>query len=179
MASLTEALAIHISRNFDHGFEAGKGEFLESEVNWFDFVDADFWFTGDIDDDNTVYWLHDWRIRVKTSDDTRAPDQVGIAPAATTDYKAGDTVRFSVIYDELIKEATDVQIDVNNEQIQQYMPVENVQFIGGVGTNILVFEGTATRDFSNTTWPGSGTNKELLEVTPVNGGHVKDVIGNG
>ena len=117
--------------------------------------------------------------------DTRAPEQVGIAPMATSDYKKGDTVRFAVIYDELINSATgtsgsgDPTIDVSLDKIKTYLHVENVTYKGGVGTNVLVFEGKATEDFSNTTNSDGtgGNNAQLISVKPVQG-NVKDIKGN-
>ncbi len=71
------------------------------------------------------------------------------------------------------------------------MPVSNVTYVGGVGTNVLVFEGTATRDFANTTWEKgekdglgntadktSGTNAELVNLRNVVSGNVSDRSGN-
>lgn len=115
--------------------------------------------------------------------DTAGPDQVGIAPAATTDYKAGDKVRFSVIYDEVLADVSSPSVDVN--RFATYMPLKDVKYVDGKGTNVLVFEGTATKNFSNNTWPGddttgkgaSGTNAELMKIHPVSGGTVKDMMG--
>ena len=107
--------------------------------------------------------------------DNGAPDQVGIAPAATTDYKKGDTVKFSVIYDELINEYSGVTVDTS--KLTSYMPVTDVTCTGGKGTNILTFEGKAAKDFSNMTWGGSGTNAELMKIKPVSG-TVKDITGH-
>ncbi|MCR5775073.1 MAG: hypothetical protein K6G42_08310, partial [Lachnospiraceae bacterium] len=107
--------------------------------------------------------------------DNGAPDQVGIAPAATTDYKKGDTVKFSVIYDELINSYSNVSVDTS--KLTTYMPVTNVKCTGGAGTNILTFEGTAAADFSNTTGNGTGTNEQLMKIKPVSG-TVKDIKGN-
>ena len=69
---------------------------------------------------------------------------------------------------------------INPSAIEAYMPLEGITFKGGAGTNVLVFEGTAAKNFKNTTWGGdgvvaSGTNKELMKIKPINGGTVKDM----
>ena len=109
--------------------------------------------------------------------DVAGPDQVGIAPAATTNYKKGDKVKFSVVFDELISDYSNVTVDTS--KFSKYMPINNVTCTGGKGTNILTFEGTATKDFENGTFSnGSGTNDELMDIKPVNGGTIKDIKGN-
>ena len=64
------------------------------------------------------------------------------------------------------------------------MPLEEgagkIVYKGGAGTNVLVFEGTAAKNFKNTTWGGgnveaSGTNKKIMGIQPINGGNVKDM----
>ena len=97
--------------------------------------------------------------------------------AATTNYKKGDKVKFSVVFDELISDYSNVTVDTS--KFSTYMPINNVTCTGGKGTNILTFEGTATKDFENGTFSnGSGTNNELMDIKPVNGGTIKDIKGN-
>lgn len=138
-------------------------------------------YRGDIDEDNITYvrytW-YNWKFRI-TAIDNKAPEQIGIAPAATTDYKKGDKVRFTVIYNELIDSASDANVDTT--QFADYMPLDanSIKCVAGEGTNMLVFEGTASKDFSNTTWSGSGTNEELIKIKPVTDSSViKDLKGN-
>lgn len=134
-----------------------------------------------------VDWVFDYYNFGISFNDTKGPDQVGIAPAATADYKAGDKVRFSVIYDEVLATVSNPTVDTT--KFEKYMPLTDVKYVDGKGTNVLVFEGTATKNFSNTTWPGgtdeagkdygaSGTNAELMKIKPVNGGIVKDMKNN-
>lgn len=109
--------------------------------------------------------------------DSIGPDQIGIAPAATTNYKKGDKVKFSVVFDELISNYSNVTVDTS--KFSTYMPINNVTCTGGKGTNVLTFEGTATKDFENGTFSnGSGTNNELMDIKPINGGTIKDIRGN-
>ncbi len=127
-------------------------------------------YRGDLSEDNITYVKYNWYYWNFSVDveDKRAPQQVGIAPAATTDYKMGDTVKFSVVYDEMINSVSD-DIGADAAALQEYMPVTDVQYVDGVGTNVLTFTATASKDFSNTTWPGSGTNEELMKIKPVTG----------
>lgn len=68
-------------------------------------------------------------------------------------------------------------ITVNTDSFKAYMPLTNVTCTGGAGTNVLTFEGTATKDFSNTTWESTGTNNELMKIKPVGNYEVYDPNG--
>jgi len=150
-----------------------------SGIPWSDFATGQAYYYGETEDDGaggTDYWTKKHEFTLSVSDTARA-SQVGIAPAATTDYQKGDKVTFSVIYAELISSASNVTVDASKFEAQ--MPLTNVTWTGkGVGTNVLVFEGIASENFANTTWESTGTNDILMDVKPVNGGTVKDVKGN-
>ena len=53
------------------------------------------------------------------------------------------------------------------------MPLGNVTYEGGVGTNTLTFKATLTEDFEVT----PDVNNDIKNLTPVVG-TVKDILGN-
>ncbi|MBR6223175.1 MAG: InlB B-repeat-containing protein [Lachnospiraceae bacterium] len=150
------------------------------KITWSD-VATNKWLiygdTGDKGAGGTEFWFNNHEFNMTMTDST-GPKQVGIAPAATTDYKKGDVVKFSVIFNELITSKSD-DISVTASALSQYMPIEanSIEYTGGVGTNVLTFTAKASQDFSNTTWSGSGTNEELMKITPVKG-TVTDLNGS-
>ena len=149
-----------------------------SSISWNDLAKGQVYFYGDTGDKGaggTKFWTHDHEFTLSVTD-SEGPGQIGIAPAATTDYHEGDKVTFSVVYDELITKASDVTVDANS--FSDYMPLKDVKWTGkGLGTNVLVFEGIAAKNFSNTTWESTGTNEELMDIRPVKG-TVTDMKGN-
>ena len=100
--------------------------------------------------------------------DSRAPQQVGLANLAFGRYKAGDTISITVIYDEVIKSASGMGLSAISG-----LPVKDVQFAGGEGTNALTFTATLTADFEAT----PDFNNEIKALKPVVG-TVYDVLGN-
>ena len=100
--------------------------------------------------------------------DSRAPGQVGLSSLAFGQYKAGDTIDITVIYDEVIGSASNVGLSKIDA-----LPLGNVEFVDGVGTNALHFRATVTKDFEVT----PDTNNEIKALKPVTG-TVKDVLGN-
>ena len=158
-----------IKVNSDDGVDRKWRKWDSTSVTWKNLMNGNITFSGWTGEDVWEFYNTEFELKIN---DSGGPKQVGIAPAATTSYKKGDKVRFSVIYNELIKSTSN--IGVNTSAFSQYMPINNVTFKGGTGTNVLVFEGTATKDFENTTWGGTGTNNELIGVKPVTG-TVKDM----
>jgi len=57
--------------------------------------------------------------------------------------------------------------------------VSNVSYVGGAGTNALVFTGTVTSDFRFDTSNNSTINNEaIVNYTSAVSGTVKDILGN-
>ena len=83
-------------------------------------------------------------------------------------YKAGDEIMITVVYDEVIGLAEDVSLSSSCG-----MPLGNVTYEGGVGTNTLTFKATLTEDFEVT----PDVNNDIKNLTPVVG-TVKDILGN-
>lgn len=100
--------------------------------------------------------------------DSRAPQQVGLANLAFGRYKAGDTISITVIYDEVIKSASGMGLSSISG-----LPVKDVQFAGGEGTNALTFTATITEDFEVT----PDFNNDIKALKPVTG-TVSDILGN-
>ena len=103
--------------------------------------------------------------------DNRAPQQVGIANLSFGHYKKGDQISITVIYDEVIASAENVGFNVDAVKA---LPVENVIYVDGVGTNALTFTATVTADDFEVT---PDTNNEIKNIKPVTG-TVKDILGN-
>ena len=103
--------------------------------------------------------------------DNRAPQQVGIANLSFGHYKKGDQISITVIYDEVIASVENVGFDVD---VVSALPIENVTYVDGVGTNALTFTATVrTDDFEVT----PDTNNDIKNLKPVTG-TVKDILGN-
>lgn len=100
--------------------------------------------------------------------DNRTPQQKGVSSLALGQYKAGEKITLTVIYDEVIGSADQVSLTSTCG-----IPMDHVTFDGGVGTNALTFTGTLTEDFEVT----PDVNNNLKNMTPVTGA-VKDVLGN-
>lgn len=69
--------------------------------------------------------------------DTREPALLGVAPMATSEFNDGDKVIIALVFDEIIYSADNVSLTTT---------LSNDPFIlkGGIGTNILYFEGTVS-----------------------------------
>lgn len=100
--------------------------------------------------------------------DSRAPQQQGIDNMALGQYKAGDEIMITVVYDEVIGSANNVRLGSSCG-----MPLGNVTYEGGVGTNTLTFKATLTEDFEVT----PDVNNDIKNLKPVIG-TVKDTLGN-
>ena len=99
--------------------------------------------------------------------DSRAPQQRGVNNLALEQYKAGEQITITIVYDEVIGSASGVTLSLNE------IPMTNVTYVAGVGTNVLTFTGTLTQDFEVT----PDVNNAIKNVKPVTG-TVKDVLGN-
>ena len=120
--------------------------------------------SGKKDDD---WYYRNLAVNLKVCDN-RAPRQVGLAPMAFGQYKAGDEIFVTVIYDEVVAEASNLSL----KQIEG-MPLTNVAYDTGIGTNALVFKATVAQDFEVT----PDFNNSIISIKPVTG-TVKDILGN-
>ena len=100
--------------------------------------------------------------------DTKAPSQVGISSLALSQYKAGEQISITIIYDEVIGSVQNVGLNAIAG-----LPIDNIQYTDGVGTNALTFTATITEDFEVT----PDFNNEIKALKPVVG-TVYDVLGN-
>lgn len=99
--------------------------------------------------------------------DTKAPEQVGVSSIALGKYAAGEQIGITVVYNEVIN-------SVSNPGLSSIgIPVTNVQYVAGEGTNALTFTATLTEDFEVT----PDVNNAIKDLKPVTG-TVKDVLGN-
>lgn len=100
--------------------------------------------------------------------DTKAPSQVGISSLALSQYKAGEQISITVIYDEVIGSVQNVGLNAIAG-----LPIDNIQYTDGVGTNALTFTATITEDFEVT----PDFNNDIKALKPVTG-TVSDILGN-
>jgi hypothetical protein len=88
--------------------------------------------------------------------DTQEPTQIGIAPMAACDYKAGETVTISVIFDEIVADAGGAAISGTNL-------TGSWSCCGGAGSNVLTFTGQISQDCTDQTI----LNGIILNGTPI------------
>ena len=86
-----------------------------------------------------------------------------IAPMAEGQYKAGDSITIAVEFNEVIDSATGVSLNKFSQ-----IPVNSWTYVGGVGTNVLVFKGTITEDYEV-------DNVTLVSTKPTVKGTIKDL----
>ena len=99
--------------------------------------------------------------------DTKAPEQIGLSSIALGKYAAGEQIGITVVYNEVINNVSDLGLsDIG-------IPITNVQYVAGEGTNALTFTATLTEDFEVT----PDVNNAIKDLKPVTG-TVKDVLGN-
>lgn len=75
--------------------------------------------------------------------DTSEPSMLGIAPMATGDYKAGETVTIAVIFDEIVANVNGASISGTNLNAMTY--------VGGAGSNVIYFTGTLKNNSTEAT----------------------------
>ena len=100
--------------------------------------------------------------------DTRAPQQVGVANLALTQYKAGDKISITVYYDEVIASSSGVKLGNIDG-----LPISNAHVVIGKGNNAITFTATVDSDFEVT----PDLNNAIKNLKPVTG-TVKDILGN-
>ena len=122
-----------------------------------------------------LVWVYELEGRVSVRD-TAKPVQQGLAPMALTEYKAGDKITFTVIYNEVVNSASGLSFNLPSALSGK---VSNVTYQGGAGTNALVFTGTVTSDFRFDTSNNSTVNNEaIVNYKSAVSGTVKDILGN-
>ena len=115
----------------------------------------------------------DWQYRnlnlyEKVYDNT-APRQLGLAPLALTQYKAGEQITLTVVFDEVINYTSNIGFNIPSS-----LPIKDVKFVGGKYTNALTFTATVTKDFEVT----PTLNSTLVNKTKPVTGRVEDICGN-
>lgn len=95
----------------------------------------DAWGSGSDD-----WWVRNVRFNVRVID-TKEPAQIGLAPMAEGQYRRGDTITLSVVYDEIVANRNNASLG----SISGLSPA-NVTYRGGEGTNMLTFTATVNQD---------------------------------
>jgi len=98
--------------------------------------------------------------------DKTEPAVIGIAPMALGTYKKDDEFFIAVRFNEIVATASNVTMSKISK-----IPVNSWSYVGGAGTNVLVFKGTLTEDFK------VDTNKqtELVSTKPTVNGTIRDL----
>ena len=99
--------------------------------------------------------------------DTAEPTVKRITPMAYGTYKKGDTVTIAVEFNEIIASASNVTMNKIN-----VIPVSSWAYLDGAGTNVLVFKGTLTNDFT----VDPNMNMTLTGTKPAVSGTIKDIV---
>ena len=139
-------------------------------VNGYALIDMDkklnfgFDAAGNGDDD---WFYKNLKVYLKAIDN-QAPREVGMAPMAFGKYKQGEDVYITVIYDEVVSQASSLSL-----YSIKGVPLSNVEYYSGIGTNALVFKAKASQEFEIT----PDVNNRLVSTKPVNG-IVYDYLGN-
>ena len=117
---------------------------------------VDFDASGSLEDD---WYFRNFATYYKVVDN-EAPKQVGVAPMAFGTYHKGDTVFITVNYDEVIN-----FIDVPSVALGDIegLNLEEAVYIGGAGSNALVFMARVSEDFEIT----PDINNALVNTKPV------------
>lgn len=85
---------------------------------------------------------------------------------AYSNYKTGDTITIAVEFNEIIGSVSNVKLGSFSQ-----IPVNSWTYVDGVGTNMLVFKGTLTKDFA----VNPDMNTALAKITPTVSGTIKDM----
>ena len=72
---------------------------------------------------------------------------MGVAPMASTTFTDGDKVVVSLVFDEIVNSA-------DNVSITTMLSGSAFTIVGGLGTNVLYFEGTVTNNGCSTPTTG-------------------------
>ncbi|WP_170841411.1 InlB B-repeat-containing protein [[Clostridium] fimetarium] len=91
---------------------------------------------------NSSWWFDSASLSVCPKD-VKEPSLVAVAPMASTTFTNGDKVVVSLVFDEIVNSADNVSITT---------PLSGSAFtlVGGLGTNVLYFEGTVTNNGCST-----------------------------
>lgn len=111
------------------------------------------------------FWFNSAELWSKVLD-SKKPTQIGIAPMAEGVYKRGDTIRISVVYDEIIADPNQAALGAITG-----LSLTNAVYESGYGTNVLTFTATVNQDSYTV------NNITLMNQKPVTG-LPKDCFGN-
>lgn len=92
--------------------------------------------------------------------DMEAPDYIGMAPMSNSSYMLGSKVTIALVFDEIIASADGATVLTNLSDTP-------FTLAGGVGTNVLYFEGTITN---------TATSASVVSIN--NKANIKDMLGN-
>ncbi len=115
--------------------------------------------SGEGDDD---WYKDDFRPSIRAID-TAEPQLLAVAPMAGSTYNYGDVVYISLIFNEIIGSVSGITINTNVSDTP-------FTYVGGVGTNVLVFKGIVDKEGQ------SFTSVELLDINGKDS--IKDVANN-
>lgn len=90
--------------------------------------------------------------------DTKEPEYLGAAPMANTSYKIGDRVTVALVYDEIVNSASNVSINTNLSDTA-------FTLAGGLGTNVLYFEGTVTNTAATLSVTGFNNSANITDMS--------------
>lgn len=95
----------------------------------------DAWGSGSDD-----WWVRNVRFNVRVID-TKEPAQIGLAPMAEGQYRRGDTITLSVVYDEIVANRNNASLGSISG-----LSLANVTYRGGRGHHMLTFTATVNQD---------------------------------
>ncbi len=92
--------------------------------------------------------------------DGAEPTQTGLARMAFGQYKPGDKITITVLFNEIVKSASNVSVGTISG-----LPANNWTYVSGYGTNALTFTGTVTGNIDIT----PELNDKLAAIKPLSG----------
>ncbi len=92
--------------------------------------------------------------------DGAEPTQTGLARMAFSQYKPGDKITITVLFNEIVKSASNVSVGTISG-----LPANNWEYVSGYGTNALTFTGTVTGNIDIT----PELNDKLAAIKPLSG----------
>ena len=92
--------------------------------------------------------------------DGAEPTQTGLARMAFGQYKPGDKITITVLFNEIVKSGSNVSVGSISG-----LPANNWTYVSGYGTNALTFTGTVTGNIDIT----PELNDKLAAIKPLSG----------
>jgi len=144
--------------NYSVQFPGNRGTIASSGTNYAVSINDIMWASGQDAGDYVLYGLGEtcsitvgaynpagaiswWRFEGANMSvcpkDIDEPDVIGVAPMASESFNSGDKVVVSVVFDEIVNSAANVSITTDFSS-------SAFTLAGGLGTNVLYFEGTVT-----------------------------------